>query len=155
MVAFGYVKVFVISVGTDVIMLIVIVAVWINHNLFFNIKNSYNSNGIATFQNFVAAVFTVADLYLKPCTSWFLMTPSHTFILEVLVTPPSQLTSIQFTGEETKELMSNQYTMVETFELWKRNLYPFKIYSIWFWVFLTSQVIIRRQKHSFYVIHHQ
>jgi hypothetical protein len=41
--------------------------VWINHNLFFNIKNTDNGNGIDTCQNcFVTAVFAVADLYLKP-----------------------------------------------------------------------------------------
>jgi hypothetical protein len=41
--------------------------VWINHNLFFNIKNGNNGNGIDTCQNrFVASVFPIADLDLKP-----------------------------------------------------------------------------------------
>jgi hypothetical protein len=67
----GYVKVFAISVGTGVTTLIAVVAVWINHNLFFNIKTVIHSNGIVTCKNrFVAAVFTVADLYLKPCYKW-------------------------------------------------------------------------------------
>jgi hypothetical protein len=35
--------------------------------LFFNIKNGDNSNDIVTCQNcFVAAVYAVVDLYLKP-----------------------------------------------------------------------------------------
>jgi hypothetical protein len=61
----GYVKIFAISVGTGVTTLIAVVAVSINHNLFFNsIKNG--DNGIGTFQNcFVVASFAVADLYLN------------------------------------------------------------------------------------------
>jgi hypothetical protein len=48
--------------------LIAVIAVWINHNLFFTIKNGDNGNDINTCQNcFVAAVCVVADLYLK---SW-------------------------------------------------------------------------------------
>jgi hypothetical protein len=66
----SYVKVFAISVGTGVTTLIAVVAVWINHNLFFNIKTVIHSNGIVTCKNrFVAAVFAVADLYLKPWLS--------------------------------------------------------------------------------------
>jgi hypothetical protein len=52
----------VILVGTGFAILIAVIAVWINHNLFFNIKN-----GIGTCQNhFVAAIYAVADVYLKP-----------------------------------------------------------------------------------------
>jgi hypothetical protein len=35
--------------------------------LFFNLKNDDNGNGFDTYQNcFVATVFAIADLYLKP-----------------------------------------------------------------------------------------
>jgi hypothetical protein len=44
-----YVKVFAILVGTNVTTLIAVVAVWTNYNLFFNIKNGYNGNGVGTY----------------------------------------------------------------------------------------------------------
>lgn len=63
----GRVKVFAISVGTGVATLNVAVAVWNNHNLFFNLKTVNNGIGIDRCRyRFVVAVFAVADCFSKP-----------------------------------------------------------------------------------------
>lgn len=63
----GRVKVFAILVGTGVATLNVAVAVWNNHNLFFNLKTVNNGIGIDRCRyRFVVAVFAVADCFSKP-----------------------------------------------------------------------------------------
>jgi hypothetical protein len=57
-------KIFAISVGTGVTILITVAAVWINHNLFFDIKNS--DNGQARFEGMQTVLQIKASKILEP-----------------------------------------------------------------------------------------